>query len=151
VGTPTFQLILANGSLYPYPGTFRTIERSVDTTSGTIAIQALFRNPSGYLRPGLYGQVRAKIGERTDAVLIPQTAIQQTQSVKTVLVVGSDNLVAVRTIEDGGPFGPFEVSLGGVQAGEHVIVEGLQRVQPGARVTVTVRPAPPVPAAPGTP
>ena len=151
VGIPTFRLLLADGSLYPQPGTFRDIDRSVNAASGTIAIQALFPNPSGYLRPGMYGRVRASTGQRPDAVLIPQVAVQQTQNFKTVLVVGSDNLVAVRTIEDGGTFGPFEIVLNGVQEGDRVIVEGLQRAQPGARVSVTVRPAPPVPSEGSTP
>ena len=141
----SFQLILPDGSVYPHPGTFRAVNNAVNAQSGTILVQALFPNPERLLRPGMYAQVRVKTEDRPNTVLVPQSAVQEVQGAKTVFVVGPDNSVAVRTITDGGAYGPFFIVLSGVQAGERVIVEGVQKVRPGARVTPTLRPAPPTP------
>ncbi|HYM68425.1 MAG TPA: efflux RND transporter periplasmic adaptor subunit [bacterium] len=149
LNVPSFQLVLADGSAYPHPGTFRTLDRAVDPQTGTIIVQALFPNPERLLRPGMFARVRAKIEDRPNAVLVPQVAVQEVQSVKTVFVVGSDNTVSVRSLTDGGPYGQFIVVLGGVRAGEQVIVEGVQKVRPGIRVSPTTRPAPPLPGTSG--
>jgi RND family efflux transporter MFP subunit len=148
--TPPFQLVLATGTPYPHPGTFRTLNRAVDPSSGTILVQALFPNPERVLRPGMYARVRAKLQDRPNTVLVPQTAVQEVQGVRTVYVVGTDNRVSLRTITGGDPYGSFFTVFSGLKAGERVIVEGLQKVQPGMLVTPTVQPAPPVPATPGT-
>ncbi len=146
---PSFQLVLADGSTYAHPGTFRTLDRAVDPQTGTIIVQALFPNPERLLRPGMFARVRAKLQDRPNAVLVPQVAVQQVQGVKTVFVVAPDNTVSVRTITDGGPYGQFFIVLGGLRAGERVIVEGIQKARPGARVSPTPRPAPPLPPSTG--
>jgi membrane fusion protein, multidrug efflux system len=146
-GAASFQLILPDSSVYPHQGTFRTVNNAVNAQSGTILAQALFPNPERLLRPGMYARVRVKTQDRPNTVLVPQSAVQEVQGAKTVFVVGPDNSVTVRTITDGGPYGSFFVVLSGLQAGERVIVEGVQKVRPGAKVTPTVRPAPPTPPA----
>lgn len=143
---PRLRLILADGTVYPQPGTFRTLNRAVDPQSGTITMQALFPNPQRLLRPGMYAQVRAQVGEQPNAVLVPQAAAEDVQGVRIVYVVGPDNRVEVRSLQTGGTYGPFLVVLRGVAPGERVVVEGVQKVQPGLTVTPTVRPAPAVPA-----
>lgn len=147
--TSAFQLILADGTVYPHPGTFRTLNRAVDPSSGTITVQALFPNPERLLRPGMYARVRAKLQDRPNTVLVPQAAVQEIQSARTVFVVGPDNTVALRTITAGDPYGAFFPVYSGVRAGERVIVEGLQKVRPGMPVTPAVQPAPPLPAMSG--
>jgi membrane fusion protein (multidrug efflux system) len=142
----SFQLILSDGSSYPQDGTFRTLDRAVDPTSGTIIVQALFPNPERLLKPGMYARVRARVEERPNAVLIPQAAVQEVQGIDTVFVVGADNTAAVRSITEGGSYGPFFVVLSGLKAGERVVVEGVQKIQPGMTVTPTVQAPPPVPA-----
>lgn len=144
-GDPSFQLILSDGTLYPHPGAFRTVNNTVNPQSGTILAQALFPNPERLLRPGMYGRVRVKTEDRPDTVLVPQAAVAEVQGNKTVFVVAPDNTVSVRTITDGGTYGPFQVVLKGVRAGERVIVEGLQKARPGSTVAPTLRPAPPLP------
>ncbi|HLW48341.1 MAG TPA: efflux RND transporter periplasmic adaptor subunit [bacterium] len=139
---PSFQMILADGSTYPYPGTFRAVNNAVNPQSATILAQALFPNPQGLLRPGMYTRVRVKTEDRPDTVLVPQTAVQDVQGTRTVFVLGPNNTAVLRTITDGGPYGPFFIVLSGVQAGERVIVEGIQKVRPGTAVTPTLRPAP---------
>ncbi|HLW58448.1 MAG TPA: efflux RND transporter periplasmic adaptor subunit [bacterium] len=145
LGVPSFQLVLADGSTYAHPGTFRTLDRAVDPQTGTIVVQALFPNPERLLRPGMFARVRAKLQDRPNAVLVPQVAVQEVQGVKTVFVVAPDNSVLVRSLEDGGPYGQFFVVLNGLRAGDRVIVEGVQKVRPGIKVTPTLRPAPALP------
>lgn len=142
---PAFQLVLADGSTYPYPGTFRTVNNTVNPQSGTILAQALFPNPNQLLRPGMYARVRVRTEERPNTVLIPQSAVQEVQGAQTVYVVGADNSVVLRTIHEGGTYGAFFIVLNGVAAGERVIVQGVQKVRPGTKVSPTVPPAPALP------
>ena len=139
--------MLADSSNYPHTGTFRTLNRAVDPQTGTILVQALFPNPERLLRPGMFAQVRAKLEDRANTVLVPQAAVQEVQGAKMVFVVGPDDSVSLRTITDGGTYGPFFIVLSGLQAGERVIVQGVQKVRPGMRVTPTLAPAPALPAA----
>ena len=85
--------------------------------------------------------MRVSTEDRPNTVLVPQSAVQEVQGARTVFVVGPDNTVSVRTITQR-PYGPFFVVLNGVRAGERVIVEGLQKARPGAKVSPTLRPAP---------
>lgn len=144
--SPPFQLILPNGATYAHAGVFRTLNRAVDPNSGTILVQALFPNPERLLRPGEYARVRVTLQERPHTVLVPQAAVQEVQGTRTVLVVGPDNTVALRTITGGDPYGPYAMVFSGLRAGERVIVEGLQKVGPGMPVTPTVAAGPPAPA-----
>jgi membrane fusion protein, multidrug efflux system len=142
---PEFQMLLPNGTLYRYPGTFRTVDNSVNPQSGTIQAQALFPNPQHLLRPGVYARVRVRTQERPHTVLVPQQAVATVQGTETVYVVGPNNTVSLRAVTDAGPYGPFFTLLSGVAAGERVIVQGVQKVRPGARVRPTMQPAPPLP------
>jgi len=149
-GAPPFQLILADDSTYVHAGTFRTLNRAVDPNSGTILVQALFPNPERLLRPGEYGRVRVKFQDRPNTVLVPQAAVQDVQGVQSVLVVGPDNMVALRTISVGGPYESFFTVFGGLAAGERVIVEGLQKVRPGMPVTPMPQTGAQIPTTPGS-
>lgn len=140
-----FQLILPDGTAYSRPGTFRAVNNIANPQSGTILVQATFPNPDRLLRAGLYARVRVRTQDRPNTVLVPQSAVQTIQGSRIVYVVDSDNTVALRTITDGGPYGPFFVVLNGVRAGEHVIVQGVQKARPGGKVSPTVQPAPPLP------
>ncbi|HEV2439003.1 MAG TPA: efflux RND transporter periplasmic adaptor subunit [bacterium] len=140
-----FQLILPDGTVYQHPGAFRAVNNAANPQSGTILVQATFPNPERLLRPGMYARVRVRTQDQPNTVLVPQTAVQELQGNRTVFVVGPDNSVALRTITDGGPYGPFFIVLNGVRAGERVIVQGIQKVRPGAKVTPTLQPAPPLP------
>lgn len=142
---PAFQMILPDGTIYRHPGTYRAVNNAVNPQSATILAQALFPNPDGLLRPGMYARVRVKTEDRPNTVLVPQSAVQEIQGARTVFVVGPDDTVALRTITDGGPYGPFFIVLSGVQTGERVIVEGVQKARPGAKVTPVLRPAPAAP------
>ena len=83
------QLILADGSTYPYEGDFYFADRSVDQNTGAIQLAALFPNPGNVLRPGQYGKVRAVVSVRKGALLVPQPAVTEMQGSYEVAVVGT--------------------------------------------------------------
>lgn len=147
IGTPDrnpIELILSDGSRYKHPGYLEAVERAVDTTTGTLAVQFTFPNPEGILRPGLYGRARFEFELRRGALLVPQRAVQELQNLFTVAVVGADDKVSVRTVKVGPRIDGLWVVESGVQAGERVVVEGLQKVRDGMQVRATPQ-APPAP------
>lgn len=139
--TLEFSLILGDGSTYPHKGRFDFAERALDPRTGTLKVRVLFPNPDGLLRPGQFGRVRMKADEMPDALLVPQRAVTEIQNIKSVLVVGEDNKVQQRSVQLGERFENDFLVLGGVKAGERVIVEGLQKALPGAAVTPMDQPA----------
>lgn len=129
-----FDLILSDESLHPYHGTFRVLDRTVDPTTGTLKAQATFPNPGSYLKPGQFARVRVAVAEQENAILIPQKAIQELQGVKTVMIVDDQNKVAIRTVKTGDKADKDIVILEGLNGGERVIIEGMQKVRPGGQV-----------------
>jgi len=139
-GSLRFELILSDDSMHMHPGTFKVIDRTVDPQTGTMKVQASFPNPRSYLRPGQFARVRVAVAERENAILVPQRAIQELQGAKTVLVVDEQNKVSVRTIRIGDRSDNYFIVLDGLNPGERVIVEGMQKVKPGGEVKPTAAP-----------
>jgi len=129
------QLILADGTTHPHAGRLDTVERNIDPTTGTLAMQLTFPNPERLLRPGQYGRVRFDADVKKGAVLVPQRAVQELQNLYSVAVVGADNKVSFRNVKVGPRVESLWVIEEGVKPGERVIVEGLQRAREGALVT----------------
>jgi membrane fusion protein, multidrug efflux system len=129
------ELILADGTVHPHKGKVTIAERAVDQKTGTLTIVAEFPNPERIIRPGQFGRVRGVIDTAENAILIPQLAVMEEQSARTVYVVDSSNKVAVRTVVLGDRVDDLFVVKQGVKPGERVITEGLQRVRPGMAVT----------------
>ena len=132
------ELMLADGSVYPHKGRAVIADRALDTKTGTLSIIAEFPNPEGLLRPGQFGRVRAATEVVENAILVPQRAVQEIQGTKTVLVVGPDNLVAMRTISPGVSVGDLLIVVDGLKLGERVIVDGIQKARPGSPVNPSV-------------
>jgi membrane fusion protein (multidrug efflux system) len=139
------QLILADGSIYPYKGRFYYVNRQVQTSTGAIQAFALFPNPERILRPGQYTKVRAITRQIDNAVLIPQRAVTQLLNVNQVFVVQADNTVVVRNVELGDTAGPNWIITSGLKEGDRVVVEGIQKCKEGLAVTPQPWEAPPVP------
>ena len=135
------QLTLSDGTVYPHLGKVGVIDRAVDPTTGTLGIQIEFPNPEQLLRPGQYGRVRALLETKRGAMLVPQRAVQELQSLHSVALVGADNKVTFRSIKVGPRVDAMWVVEDGVAAGDRVVVEGLQRIREG--LTVAPKPAPP--------
>jgi membrane fusion protein (multidrug efflux system) len=140
------QLVLADGSTYPYTGKFYVADRQVDPQTGAIRMAGIFPNSDNVLRPGQYGRVRAVTNVQQNALLVPQRAVSQIQGLYRVAVVGSDDKVVLRTIVPGPTVGQLWVVQSGLNAGERVLVDGTQRIAPGT----TVKPRTYVPTAPPT-
>ncbi len=131
------ELILGDGTAYPLPGKVLFVNREVDSRTGTIQVRGEFPNPGNVLRPGQYARIRAVTELRKAALLIPQQAVSELQGVYQVGVVDADNKVAIKTVRLGPLYGDMWVVDSGLQPGEKVIVDGLQRVKTGIRVVTT--------------
>jgi membrane fusion protein, multidrug efflux system len=137
------QLTLADGTVYPHTGKVNVVDRAVDPATGTLGIQLLFPNPELLLRPGQYGRARALLDNKVGALLVPQRAVQELQNLYSVAVVDGSGKVAFKNVKVGPRVDSLWVIEEGVTASDKVVVEGLQRIQDG--MTVTAKPAPPVP------
>ena len=133
----SLQLILGDGTVYPQRGRALLVNREVDTRTGTIQVRAEFPNPGNVLRPGQYARIRAVTEVRKGALVIPQRAIFELQGVNQVGVVGPDNKVTIKSVQLGPQLADVWIVESGLQAGDSVIVDGLQRVKNG----MTVAPA----------
>jgi membrane fusion protein, multidrug efflux system len=130
----SFDLVLANGSVYPHKGRLWAVARQVDVQTGAINLQAQFPNPGNVLRPGGFGSVRTVVSVQHDASLVPQRAVTDVQGTYMVAVVGSDNKVTIRTVKPGPRTGSMWVIEDGVKPGERVVAEGVQKVKDGTLV-----------------
>jgi RND family efflux transporter MFP subunit len=131
----TVELILADGSVYPQKGKVLLADRQVDANTGTIRIIAAFPNPGNILRPGQYGRVRVQTNLKKGALLLPQSAVAQSQGSYQVAIVGSDHKVSMRTVKPGATVGTMWVIDEGLKPGEQVSAEGPQKLKEGTLVT----------------
>ena len=137
VGIP-LELTLADGSVFPHKGRLVFRDRAIDTKTGTFSVVNEFPNPEGLLRPGQFARVRGATETVKDAIVIPKRAVQDIQGMKTVLVVGADDMVALRTIQPGETAGDLLIVRDGLKPGERVIVDGVQKARPGSKVKPSV-------------
>jgi membrane fusion protein (multidrug efflux system) len=128
------ELVVADATTFPHRGRPIFVDRAIDPKTGTIQVRAEFPNPQHVLRPGQFGRVRATTEEVPNAVLVPQLAVQELQGAKTVLVVGEGDKVAARTVTLGDASGDAYIVRSGLEPGDRVIVEGIQKVRPGMQV-----------------
>jgi membrane fusion protein, multidrug efflux system len=135
------ELILADGTTLPHKGYLDAVERNIDTTTGTLSLQVKFPNPDQLVRPGQYGRARFESDLKKGALLVPQRAVQELQSIYSVAVVGADNKVSFRNVKVGPREGSLWVIAEGLNAGDRVVVEGLQKVREGAVVSPKPMPA----------
>ena len=135
---PDLELFLADGSAYPRRGRFHVANREIDRETGTILVQAVFPNPDGMLRPGLYAKVRAATETARGALLVPERAVQEIQGTYQVAVVGPDDRIALRTVRTGQQINGLWIVNEGLQAGERVVTQGLQKVKDG--IVVSAKP-----------
>jgi RND family efflux transporter MFP subunit len=123
-GAAPLTLVLADGTVYPRPGSFLAADREIDVKTGTIRMSATFPNPDRILRPGQYGRVRADTRVREHALLVPQRAVNELQGTFQVRTVGPDNKVSTRTVKVGDRVGSRWLVDEGLQPGARVVVDG---------------------------
>jgi RND family efflux transporter MFP subunit len=131
----SLDLILTDGSTYSRKGKILLADRQVDPSTGTIRIVAAFPNPGNVLRPGQYGRVHVETNMKKGALLIPQSAVGQSQGSYQVAVVDSDHKVNMRAVKPGETVGTLWVIDEGLKPGEQVVVEGLAKLKEGTLVT----------------
>jgi len=127
-----------DGRIYNQEGNISFADNKVNSSTGTILVEALFPNPDQVVVPGMYVKVILKDKDEKPALLIPKSSVQESQSGRFVLVVGADGKVGQRVIKTGTKNGPSIQVLEGLKEGEMVIVEGLQKVRLGTVVKPTV-------------
>ena len=128
-------LILSDGTVYAHPGKFFFADRQVNPNTGAIQLTGLFPNPGNRLRPGQYVRVRAAIGMRSGALLVPQRAVNEMQGNYSVAVVDPNNTVRFAMVKVGERVGSDWVINDGLKPHERVVTDGLFHVRPGAPVT----------------
>jgi membrane fusion protein (multidrug efflux system) len=136
------RLRLPDGSLYEHVGRVDFIDNVVDRRTGTVVLRAHFDNPQKLLVPGLYVSTMLGREETTDKLIIPQSAVQEDQAGKFVMVVAPDNKVELRRIQAGQAYAGELVVNSGLEPGEQVVVEGIQKVRPGQVVDAKLAPRP---------
>ena len=136
------RLRLPDGSLYEHVGRVDFVDNVVDRKTGTVVLRARFDNPQKLLVPGLYVSTMLGREELTDKLIIPQSAVQEDQAGVFVMVVAPDSTVELRRITTGQAYAGELVVTGGLEPGEQVIVEGIQKVRPGVLVDAKLAPRP---------
>jgi len=130
-----FELVLSDGSTHPEKGDLVFVDRAVDAQTGTMLVEVAFPNPGGVVRPGQYARVRVAIDEKKGALLVPQRAVSELQGIYNVAVVKPDDTVDLRMVKPAERIGNLWVIDQGLQAGDRIVVEGVQKVRAGLKVT----------------
>jgi len=129
LASTSIEFIQANDVPYPQKGRFVYVNRQVGSQTGTIQMAAEFPNPDAALRPGGFGRVRIQSGVNKNALLVPQRAVIEVQSNYMVVVLGSDHKATFRPVKMGARVGPNWIVSEGLQPGEQVVAEGIERIQ----------------------
>jgi len=128
-------LILADGTVYPEKGRIRFVNRQVNATTGTILLQASFPNPDLLIRPGQFAKVRGTVDVIQDGILVPQRCVVELQGNYSVFVVNENDEVEFRSIEVASSYDTgYLIVSSGLDPGDRVVYEGLQKVRSGAKV-----------------
>ncbi|MFA7097850.1 MAG: efflux RND transporter periplasmic adaptor subunit, partial [Gammaproteobacteria bacterium] len=129
------RLITEDRREYPHPGKLLVTESTIDPATGSVAMRAEFPNPDRMLLPGQFVRVRLPLAEAADVVTVPQRAVQASPQGQMVLLVDAENKVVPQPVRTGGLSGTDWIITEGLTGGERIIVNGVQKVQPGAPVT----------------
>jgi membrane fusion protein (multidrug efflux system) len=128
------ELILSDGTPHPQKGRFSFADRQVNPATGAIQLTGVFPNPGNTLRPGQYAKVRAAVGVRAGALLVPQRSVTDTQGSYLVAVVDPNNTIRFAPVKVGERAGSKWVIEQGLKPGERVVTDGLFKIRPGAPV-----------------
>ena len=130
----SLELILADGSVHPQRGEVVSLDRNVDAQTGSINVEAAFANPTKLLRPGLFAKVRTVAETKQGVLVVAKRALKELQGKYQVFVVNSEGVVDLRNIDAGADAGDSRVVESGLQEGELVAVDGIQRLRSGLTV-----------------
>ena len=134
---PVVRLVKGDGSLYEQVGKLELADAVVDQTTGSVTVRTLFPNPNNELIPGMYGKIRIEGAVIQDALVVPQVAISRdVKGNALVYVIGEGKVVEQRTLTTGKALGDQWVIQNGLEVGDQVVIEGLQKIQVGSVVSV---------------
>jgi RND family efflux transporter MFP subunit len=132
-GTPV-RIRLQDEATYSHAGTLDFVDPIVDASAGTVRARAVVQNPDGFLKPGMFGHLRLQASRPYNALLVPDSAIVTDAARRVVHVVDRANAVQVRPVTLGPLVGNLRVIRSGINANDRVIIDGIQRAQPGGKV-----------------
>ena len=132
------ELYLSNGSLFDQKGLLDFIDRNIDTSTGTILVQATFPNPNKIIRPGQFVRVKVKVMDLKDALLVPQKCLIELQGQYSVLIVNKENKIETVQVVIGEKIPGYTIIKSGIKSGDQVILEGLQKAKSGLAVIPVV-------------
>src|SRR5438477_1968439 len=135
VNSLEFELVLGDGKVYPQKGKFYALDRNLDPKTGSIRYEVTFPNPANALRPGQFGKIRFVADMKKGAMVVPQEAVNELQGSFQVTVVDQDNKASIRPVKMGERIGALWEVTDGLKPGDHVIVQGSQKVREGSTVT----------------
>jgi membrane fusion protein (multidrug efflux system) len=133
-GGMAFDLILSDGSVYPKKGRFYAMDSQVDANTGTLRVVAVFPNPEGLLRAGMYAKVRAVVNVIKGALVVPQRALTELQGSYQAATVDVSNHAHVVTVKIGEQVGADVVVVSGLHPGDRIVADGIQKITEGAVV-----------------
>jgi len=132
------ELYLSNGNLFNQKGLLDFIDRNIDTSTGTILVQATFPNPDKIIRPGQFVRVKVKVMDLQDALLVPQKCLIELQGQYSVLIVNKENKIETVQVVIGEKIPGYTIIKSGIKSGDQLILEGLQKAKPGLVVIPVV-------------
>ncbi|MEJ2162996.1 MAG: efflux RND transporter periplasmic adaptor subunit [Robiginitalea sp.] len=135
---PYIELILADGSLFEEKGIIDFVNSQINSSTGSLLIQASFPNPNRLLRPGLYAKVRLQLAVAENAIVIPQRCLMELQGQFSVMVSDENNAITSRPVVIGQKMGDMVIVQEGLQSGDKIVIDALQKVRPG----MTIQPVP---------
>ncbi len=130
------QLVLADDSVYPFTGEVNFADREIDPKTGTLTIEAAFKNPNGLLRPGMFVKTRVLLSTLPHAVLVPQRSVFQLQTLSQVFLVSDSSTLKVGVVETGQKIGDAWIITRGLKAGDQVAVVGTMSLTPNSKIEV---------------
>ena len=132
------ELYLSNGILFDQKGQLDFIDRNIDTSTGTILVQATSPNPDKIIRPGQFVRVKVKVMDLQDALLVPQKCLIELQGQYSVLIVNKENKIETVQVVIGEKIPGYTIIKSGIKSGDQLILEGLQKAKPGLVVIPVV-------------
>jgi len=127
-------LTLSDGKVYPLKGKVDQVDRSVDSTTGTLTLKAEFANPNGTLLPGMFAHLQVNSGTRKNAILVPQRAVSEIMYKHFVSVVNDENKIEMKEVKLGARIGRLWMVESGLDGTETIVVEGIQKIKTGTAV-----------------
>ena len=136
-------IALTNETKPTRKGTLDFVDNRVDNATGTVLLRATVENPDGFIKPGLFGIVSLPATKPFQGILLPDEAISANQNKRIVYIVADDGSVSTRDVKLGPKVDGYRVIREGLKGDENIVVNGLSRVRPGAKVTAEASTLPP--------